>query len=292
MSTTADEAATGVRPRVVDAHHHCYADDLPGAAGMPRYDLADLAADVRAAGVELVGDVHIEAGRGPAWSLAETDRWRPGHQQDGIHTVLVASVQLERPDLDAALDRQQECPDVVGVRQMLDWHRGVKAASPLLLDPVWRHGLASLAGRGLSFDLQVLPTQLRDATAVVAATPDVQFVLNHGGLHVPWHQADLVRWAADLLELGRLENVSVKTSGFETVDPTWDDRQFRHYLSVLLDCFGPDRTLFASNFPIDKATIDYRRLVEFHLLALDRFTIAGRDNVLCRNACRIYRIKE
>ena len=59
------------------------------------------------------------------------------------------------------------------------------------------------------------------AAELVRATPRVQFVLNHGGLHIPFGQADLTAWAAGLRDLARSDNVTVKTSGFDTVDPTW-----------------------------------------------------------------------
>lgn len=276
---------------VVDAHHHCYATDLPGAALMDPYGLADLAADAGTADVDLVGSVHVEAGRAPELAVQETRHWQ---LESGIarhRVVLVAAVQLEKPGLQARLDELQQSSGVVGVRQMLDWHGGVKRASPLLLDDRWRSGLATLSGRGLSFDLQVLPCQLPAAAALARHFPALTFILNHGGLHIPWQQADLRRWSVDLHALGKLPNVAVKTSGFDTVDPTWDDRRMSDYLRTLLDCFGPDRTLFASNFPIDRATISYRALVAHHLDVLAGCSPQERSNVFRGNASRIYHIE-
>lgn len=290
--------ATATGPRattvleLVDAHCHHYADDLPGAAGMSPYDWQSLSADVVAAGAVLRGCVHVEAGRGPQLSIAETRRWQQAHGRSVARRVLVASVQLEHPALAAALDEQQRFATVVGVRQMLDWWRGIKTPNPLLLDRSWRRGLASLAARRLSFDLQVLPEQLPEAAELVRANPEVQFVLDHGGLHIPWQQADLRMWADDLRTLGRLDNVAVKTSGFDTVDPTWDRRRVHDYLAVLVQSFGPRRTLFASNFPIDRATVGYRELLDHHLDALAGFSTAERGDMFARNASRIYRIKE
>ena len=278
--------------RIVDAHVHFYADDLPGARSAAPYGLPDLHAEVAAAGAVLAGCVHVEAGRGPRWSMAESTRWQGLSDSSGVPTVLVAAVELQQPALADALDAQQQIPSVVGVRQMLDWHGDVKTASPLLSDPHWRRGLAALSERRLTFDLQVLPEQLADAAELTRAFPDVQFVLNHGGLHVPWAQADLRQWSDDLRLLGSCPNVAVKTSGFDTVDHRWDGRRVRNYLAVLLERFGPARTLFASNFPIDRAGIGYGPLLEHHLVALGGLDGAERDLVLRRNACRIYRIEE
>ncbi|MET3805596.1 putative TIM-barrel fold metal-dependent hydrolase [Nakamurella sp. UYEF19] len=276
---------------VVDAHHHCYATDLPGAPSMEPYSPADLAADARTAGVDLVGSVHVEAGRPPELSVPETRRWQLESVTAPHRVVLVAAVQLEKRGLPARLAELQQSAGVVGVRQMLDWHGGLKQASPLLRDGQWRRGLATLAGRALSFDLQVLPAQLPEAAALVGEFPEVEFVLNHGGLHIPWQQADLGRWAADLQVLAKWPNVAVKTSGFDTVDPAWDSGRVSGYLRTLLDCFGPDRTLFASNFPIDRATIGYHALVAHHLDVLAGYSAAERSNVFRGNASRIYRIE-
>lgn len=292
MNGTGEMAGADGGLRVVDAHVHFYADDLAGAGSMAPYGVSNLRAEAAAAGVVLTGCVHVEAGRGAQWSIAESVRWHGSSDDLGVPTVLVAAVQLEDPDLAVVLDRQQRIGSVVGVRQMLDWHGGVKTASPLLLDPVWRRGLTTLAGRSLTFDLQVLPEQLRDATELVRSFPELQFVLNHGGLHVPWQQADLRQWSEDLQLLGRCANAAVKTSGFDTVDPSWQSRRVREYLAVLLDSFAPDRTLFASNFPIDRVGTDYSHLLEHHLAAFGGLDTGERDSVLRGNACRIYRIEE
>lgn len=292
MSGSDDVSGVDQEVRIVDAHVHFSTDDLPGVESTAPYQFTDLQADAASAGAALVGCVHVEAGRGPQWSLAESARWHGTSDLFGIPTVLVAAVRLQEPDLAPTLDQQQQIPSVVGVRQMLDWHGGVKTASPLLLDPDWRRGLATLTERNLTFDLQVLPEQLPDAAVLVQNFPQLQFVLNHGGLHVPWQQVDPRQWSADLRLLGSHPNVAVKTSGFDTVDPTWDLRRTQDYLAVLLDCFGPDRTLFASNFPLDRRGTDYRHLLERQLAAFGGLDPEERDQVLRRNACRIYRIKE
>ena len=284
--------------RVVDAHHHLWDLDrlrypwlqgppTPGVAGLQRnYLVPDLLAD--AGEVPLVASVHVEAAHDPADPVAET-RWLQGvSDASGFPHAIVAAARLDAPGVADVLDAHREHRAVRGIRHMLDRDaRGEQAPTRLLDDPAWRRGYRLLADRGLVFDLQVLPAQLARAAAVVAAE-DVVVVLNHGGYHVP-ADPDVERlWRAGLRELARCPNAYVKVSGYDTVDPTWSG--FRAYLLTLLEAFGPDRTMFASNFPVDGRTTTYGALVAACTEVVAELTDAESDAFFAGTALRIYGI--
>jgi predicted TIM-barrel fold metal-dependent hydrolase len=284
--------------RVVDAHHHLWDLDRlrypwlqgPPAPGVPRlqrnYLVPDLLAD--AGEVPLVASVHVEAAHDPADPVAET-RWLQGvSDASGFPHAIVAAARLDTPGVADVLDAHQEHRGVRGIRHMLDRDaRGEQAPTTLLDDPAWRRGYRLLADRGLVFDLQVLPSQLARAAAVVAAE-DVVVVLNHGGYHVPADPDAERHWRAGLRELARCPNAYVKVSGYDTVDPTWSG--FRAYLLTLLETFGPDRTMFASNFPVDGRTTTYRALVAACTEVAAELTDAQRDAFFAGTALRAYGI--
>ena len=308
MTDTSTPRAMPMPPRVVDAHHHLWdfergaypwlqgpaqdPDDPSGLGPLQRtYLVPDLLADAGA--VPLVASVHVEAAWHPDSQVEETRWLHHVAHRDGFPHAYVAGVQLEKPDAGDVLDAHLEIVPIRGVRQMLDWdpRPGATAQPPTLLsDPVWRRGLRLLAERGLSFELQVLPEQLEQATEIVAAHPQTLFVLNHGGLHVPRSAATEAAWRHGITRLAQYPNVVVKSSGYDAVDPTWEPGAFRDYLRTLLEVFGVERVLFASNFPFDRRTISYEDLVRLSAWALADLAEAQRDAYFAGNAIRVYQL--
>ena len=85
----------------------------------------------------------------------------------------------------------------------------------------------------------------------------------------PWRRDELFpQWRKDMAELARCQNVNLKLGGLampdngfgwhETSTPPDSDEfvaaQKRWYLHAI-DCFGPKRCMFESNFPVDRLSI-------------------------------------
>jgi predicted TIM-barrel fold metal-dependent hydrolase len=147
------------------------------------YLLDDYLAD--AAGWNVVKAVHIECGLPPKDQLVETD-WLQGlATRRGYPQAIVAGAVLEAPDLEGRLELQASRPNVRGVRQIINWHRDpLKTYTPhdLLQDDGWRAGFARLARLGLSFDLQLYPSQMPAAAELAARHPDIRLIVNHAGI--------------------------------------------------------------------------------------------------------------
>ncbi len=146
----------------------------------------------------------------------------------------------------------------------------------LLLDPVFREGFAELGRRGLSFDAWLYHAQIPDLTDLARAFPDTAIVFDHfgGPLGIGPYEGKreeiFSRWRSDVEELARCENVYAKLGGIvmpingfgfhkRSVPANSDElvaatgRYFRH----AIDCFGTARSMFESNFPVDKASCSY-----------------------------------
>jgi predicted TIM-barrel fold metal-dependent hydrolase len=296
------------RPRrIADSHHHLW--DLgqnrypwlqgepedsgdPSGVGMLQRDylVEDLLAD--AEGLPLIASVHVEAAHDPAEPVRETAWLQSLADKTGFPTAIVAAAVLEAPDVTEVLAAQREYPAVRGIRQMLDRNpvTGASEETALMDDDAWRRGLRLLAPAGLSFDLQVLPSQLDAAARLAADFGETVFVLNHGGYHVPASPEQRELWRAGIGRLARQPNVVVKVSGYDVVDPSWARSGYADYVLTLLDAFGLDRVLFGSNFPVDRRTIGYRELVDATLSVTPQLTADERDRFFCRNTARLYRI--
>ena len=146
----------------------------------------------------------------------------------------------------------------------------------LLLNPAFREGFAELGRRGLSFDAWLYHPQIGQLTDLARLYPETTIVFDHfgGPLGVgPYagQRAEIFQqWSKDIDELARFENVVAKLGGLvmpingfgfhkndspatsdEIVAATGD--YYRH----AIDCFGPSRCMFESNFPVDKQSCSY-----------------------------------
>ncbi len=61
----------------------------------------------------------------------------------------------------------------------------------------------------------------------------------------------------------------------------------RWYLHAI-DCFGPDRCMFESNFPVDRFSVSYLVLWNALKKIAARFTPAERDQMFWGTAERVY----
>jgi predicted TIM-barrel fold metal-dependent hydrolase len=297
--------------RIVDAHHHLWdlrANYYPWLTDRigPRmygdyqairrdYQLQDFRADIGA--LPVCKSVHVQAEHDAGDPVRET-RWlqavadTPGG--GGYPHAIVAYADLSAParEVNAMLAAHCAFANVRGIRQMV--HQVLVPAMGLttdyLADGRWRANLALLVQHGLSFDLQILPAQAEAAATLIAQHPDLQFVLVHTGQPRDRSPSGLSAWKGALQRLAALPNVAIKLSGFGMFDPEWTLETLRPILLTAIDCFGPQRAMFGSNFPVDRMMRGYAAL----WAAYDQITAdlgeSAREALFHGTAERVYRI--
>jgi len=146
----------------------------------------------------------------------------------------------------------------------------------LLADEPFRQGVRALARLGLSFDAWQYYTQLGELAELARAVPDARIIANHAGGPIgigPHARAGMdafIRWKKGIADLAKCSNVVMKLGGLGMLHCGFDfhygeeapaseqlSTVWRPYLEHCIDCFGPDRCLFESNFPVDKQTCGY-----------------------------------
>jgi len=233
---------------------------------------------------------------------------------DGI----VAFADLRDPQLDAVLDAHLEAGQglVKGVRQSGACDpEPDKLAIPgrgapgLYADPDFRRGLARLGERGLTYDTWHYHHQAGDFLDLARAVPGTTIILDHFGTPLGvgrfTGQRDRIfaQWQRDMEDLARCPNVVAKLGGLAMPDNGWGWHKaerpptsdefiaaqgpwYRH----MIECFGPDRCMFESNFPVDRTGISYPVLWNaFKKMAAD-YDLAARDALFAGTARRIYRL--
>lgn len=204
---------------------------------------------------------------------------------------VVGWVDLTAPDVAEALARLRGSPGgdkLVGIR-----HQVQDEPDPRwLLRPDVHRGLRAVAQAGLVYDLLVKPLQLDAAAEVVEQLPEAAFVVDH--LAKP-DIADRMwePWASGLARLAAASpHVTAKLSGLVTEADwqSWTVEQLRPYVAHALDCFGADRLMFGSDWPVCLLAADYDRVVSATDTLLADLDTAERDAVFTTTARRVYRL--
>lgn len=293
---------------MIDAHHHLWKlgqGNYPWLEHAPikpffgdysaiqrDYLVGDLLDDARGAG--LVKSVHVQAEWDERDPVAET-RWLQGvADTHGFPHGIVAFANLADPRVEATLDAHLRFANMRGIRMLLkkpdQLSSDPRAQTGLLDDPQWRRGFAALAPRRLSFDLQATAPLMPAAARLAAEHPDTTLVLVHMGY--PGHSgaAGLDAWLQGLALLARQPNVSAKISGFGLADRELRPDVLRPFVHALLDAFGPERCLFATNFPVDKLMGGYAQIVGLARDLVRAWSPAAERAVFHDTAARVYRL--
>lgn len=294
--------------RITDAHHHLWdlrrghnypwLQDRPLATGVcgdvepiaMNYLLDDLVRD--SAGYDLVKSVHIEAVA--ADPVGET-RWLQGlADRTGFPHAIVARAELQAPDVEATLAAHAQFANLRGIRHIVNWHRDPRLAftgrSDLLRDPAWLAGFGLLGKYGLSFDLQLYPSQMKDARDLARRNPDTLIVLNHAGMPVDPDPDGIAAWRSGMKRLAAADNVVAKISGLGMVDHRWTVDSIRPFVRHTIDCFGTERTMFGSNFPVDGLYSSFATLYRAFEAVIADLSEAEQDRLFHANAVRHYRL--
>ncbi|HEX4018053.1 MAG TPA: amidohydrolase family protein [Frankiaceae bacterium] len=270
---------------MIDAHQHfVFPDrvrypDLERA--MPqinrRLAAADLEPELRTAGVD--GTILVQA----ANDLAETRLLM--EVAAGTPWVLgaVGWIPLESPDVAAAALAQVNGPELVGVRYLI--HR-----EP---DPAWlsarpRLDSLRLLAVGLVYELVTLAKgHLENAVAISERVPEVTLVIDHlGSPYVRGNRWE--PWASIMSRLAQNSECVVKYSGLDPIDGSVE--AYRPYVDYVFDTFGPERIMWASNWPASRLGGSYQLLVDDCLRLLPELTPTERELVFDATARRTYRL--
>ncbi len=279
---------------IIDPHHHLW--DRPGWRYMPHDLLDDVGSGHNIIATVFVQARAFHKADGPeamrpigetefvngAAAMGASGQYGPGricagivgHADlrlgDGVVKVLEAHVR-------AGGDRFR------GIRHIVAWdddpvvlNPGNPAPAGLLGDATFRAGFAHLAPMDMSFEAWLYHPQIAELTALARAFPATKIVLNHVGgplgigKYAGRHAEVFPGWAASIRELAACPNVFVKLGGLgmringfgfeaQAAAPGSDAlvAAWKPYIETCIEAFGPARSMFESNFPVDKGSYSY-----------------------------------
>ena len=280
--------------RYVDSHVHFWnpdAIDYPWLAHAPAINRPVFPADLETARgelpYELAGIVFVEADCLPAHAQREAEWVTSLAESDPRIRGIVAHAPLQKGEAVADdLAALQKLPLVKSIRRLIQSEPlGFSTGADFV------RGVQLLPEYGFSFDLCIFHSQLGDVLRLVERCPAVSFILDHMGK--PGIAAGLTEpWKSQIRELAQRPDIHCKLSGVvtEADKQQWTADQVYPYMEHILDCFGPQRVLFGSDWPVVNLAADYRRWFELATATIAHYSPSEQQMILHDNAVRFYRL--
>jgi L-fuconolactonase len=188
-------------------------------------------------------------------------------------------------------------------------HNSGRYPPGLFLNEAFQAGVRFLGQRGYTYESYHYHTQLRDFAVLAKAAPETTIILDHFGTPLGTgyfkdrREEVFQQWQADIRELADCANVFAKLGGLampdngfgwhEAAKPATSDElvaaQKRYYLHTI-ECFGVNRCMFESNFPVDKVSVSYAVLWNAFKKMVADFSNDEKDMLFYRTAAKVYRL--
>lgn len=181
---------------------------------------------------------------------AETRYFLEIAEREAFALGVVGWVNLVESDesINATLDEFLAHAMFKGVRNQPPGKGGFDAE--WLIDPRVKRGYRKLAERGVPCDLLVTCRQLVETRELLLEIPELTAIINHGG-RPSVMTGELEPWASEMRAIATDTAAYCKVSGLvERAGQEWTPESVRPWVEVLLDAFGPQRLVFASNWPV------------------------------------------
>jgi L-fuconolactonase len=270
----------------IDAHHHLwtlargdYGWLTPELAPIYRdFRLADLAPHLAAAHIE--GTILVQAAPTEAETLFLLDIADNSELVRGV----VGWTDFDARGAVARIDALGAQELLVGLRPMVqdiaddDWLLGARL-TPLL---------AAMTRHGLVFDALVLPRHLPKLRELLDRHPDLTFVLDHCG-KPRLASGEIAEWQRDIARLAERPNIVCKLSGLVTeAAPGWQIADLRQAVDHVVACFGPQRLLWGSDWPVVNLAGGYAKWFAAIETLLADLSPDEQAAIFGGNAARIY----
>jgi L-fuconolactonase len=278
---------------IIDSHQHFWVADRGDyhwmdpvkAPTLSRdYLPADLAPLLNRAGVDRT--ILVQA----AQTTAETDFLLELAESAEFVAGVVGWLDMDSEDFELQLAARRKHPKFRGVRPMLQdldddaW----------ILRPTVLKNLGILAEQRFPFEFLAYPRHLPHALTALEKTPGLAAVIDH--LSKPPIAAQTMEpWRGLMARVAEHRNVSCKISGMITEGDhgSWTPAHLKPYVDHVFACFGADRLMFGSDWPVCLLAGSYGEVVNAVRTILGpRLNVDETNKIFGDNAARFYGLGE
>jgi L-fuconolactonase len=208
--------------------------------------------------------------------LAEENDWIAG---------VVGWVDLQSPHCEKQLLEFKDHPKFVGVRHITQ----DEPDDDFIVRPAVLNGLKVLEKHQVPFDLLFFVKHLRHAATVARAVPNLPLVIDHlAKPRIKDHSLD--DWLPDFRAAAACPNVCCKLSGMITEADwqKWKPSDSKAYIETALECFGPDRLMYGSDWPVCELAGSYQEQFEALWENLSELSNSERAKIMGGTAAKFY----
>jgi predicted TIM-barrel fold metal-dependent hydrolase len=278
--------------KIVDTHQHLWDPEQFASVwlkSVPALNRAFRMSDYLDAtrGLDVEKSVHVETDVEEQLMLDETRHIlaladRPDNPLEGV----VACARPEYASFRDYIEQIAGHPKLKGIRRILHTQPDELGQGRAFIENV-----RSLSTYGLSFDICVLARQLPIAISLVGQCPDVNFILDHCG--VPQVKENVLDpWREHIREISKTPGVTCKISGIVAYADSerWTADDLRPYVEHVIECFGWDRVMFGSDWPVCTLSATYVQWVDALMAVTRSAGEANQRKLFHDNAIRVYRL--
>jgi len=199
---------------------------------------------------------------------------------------VVGWVDLTSKNIDNRLNHFSLNPSFKGVRHIVQAEK-----KNYLLRKDVQNGISKLKEYNLTFDLLIYPNQIMNAVELVKKFSDQTFILDHiAKPNISKPVSD--EWKYGIKLLSENHNVSCKISGMvtETNNFKFNNNDFIPFLDVIFNCFGSERIMFGSDWPVCLVAASYNQTIKIIHNYLENCSKKIKDDIMGNNAVKIYNL--
>ncbi len=274
----------------IDAHHHFWLYNEK-EFGWINDDMSELKRDFLPKNLKgLLKSIHFDGSIvvQARQSLEET-RWllELAQKYDFIKGI-VGWVDLCSPDVKIQLNQFANNPYLKGVRHVIH----DEANDQFMLSEEFQRGISVLKDFSLTYDLLLFPKHIPYALQLVEKFPEQLFVLDHIG-KPDIKNKEISFWKENLTKLAEYKNVYVKVSGMVTEADwkNWRKEDFKAYLDIVFNAFGPERVMIGSDWPVCTVSESYESVMGIVLDYVKQYASSYESQILGENCSRFYSLK-
>ena len=153
------------------------------------------------------------------------------------------------------------------------------------------NGVEKLNENGYCYDILVFSRQLHAVEKFVSRLPPLPLVVDHIAKPVIVN-GEWEPWAGHMARLARHQHVYCKLSGMVTEADwgRWTPATFEKYIRHVFECFGPDRVMFGSDWPVCTVAAEYHQVLKILDEFISRTAPESRNAVFGETAAAFYQL--
>lgn len=275
----------------IDSHHHLWkysADEYPWMGeGMEVLRKDYWTDDLRAiaADNQVDGFITVQARQ----SILETQTLLDLTQQEPLIRGVVGWVDFASEQCEEQLEQFGSHPRLKGLRHVVH----DEPDDQFILGTAFNRGIKMMAGRGLVYDILIFAKHLTPSIRFAEMHSNIPMVVDH--IAKPTIRSTKIdqQWQTEIRQLASLSHVACKFSGVATEvrDDSWNIETIRPYWETVLECFGPKRLMFGSDWPVCLLRTEYTRWMETVIELVSTLSSDEQADIMGRTAQRIYHLE-